>query len=82
MYKRGISKKMDYSETFLEMLQFLQLTYKKFPKFMIEIMAESYGIPPNEINPLMNKFRKQGILLILKDEGYTFKLNNSISNLR
>ena len=68
---------MDYSETFLEMLQFLQLTYKKFPKFMIEIMAENYGIPLNEIKPLMIKFRKKGILLILKEEGYTFTLNNN-----
>lgn len=82
MYQRGISKKRDYSETFLEMLQFLQLTYKKFPKFMIEIMAESYGIPFDEINPLINKFRKQGILLILKDEGYTFKLNNNNSSFK
>ena len=54
---------MDYSEIFLEMLQFLQLTYRKFPKFMIEIMAENYGIPLQEIKPLMNKFRKEGILL-------------------
>ena len=69
---------MDYSETFLKMLQFLQLTYEKFPKFMIEIMAENYGIPLQEVKPLMLKFRKEGILLILKDEGYTFKLNNKI----
>ena len=67
---------MDYSETFLEMLQFLQLTYRKFPKFMIEIMAENYGIPLQEIKPLITKFRKEGILLILKGEGYTFTLNH------
>lgn len=68
---------MDYSETFLEMLQFLQLTYKKFPKFMIEVMAENYGIPFKEIKPLMHKFRKEGILLMLKNEGYTFTLNKN-----
>ncbi|MFX1408788.1 MAG: hypothetical protein ACFFA6_00420 [Promethearchaeota archaeon] len=67
---------MDYSEPFLKMLQFLQLTYKKFPKFMIEVMAENYGIPFKEIKPLINKFRKEGILIILKNEGYTFTLNN------
>jgi hypothetical protein len=66
---------MDYSETFLEMLQFLQLTYKKFPKFMIEVMAENYDIPLKEVKPLMHKFRKEGILIILRDEGYTFTLN-------
>jgi hypothetical protein len=73
---------MDYSQIFLEMLHFLQLTYKKFPKFMIEIMAENYGIPLNEIKPLMVKFRKEGILLILKDEGYTFTLNKKFSDLK
>jgi len=68
---------MDYDETFLKMLQFLQLTYQRFPKFMIEIMADNYGIPFNEIKPLMLKFRKEGILLILKDKGYTFMLSES-----
>ncbi|MCK4779981.1 MAG: hypothetical protein KAT57_07335 [Candidatus Lokiarchaeota archaeon] len=68
---------MDYDEKFLKMLQFLQLTYQKFPKFMIEIMADNYGIPLNEIKSLMLKFRKEGILLILKDKGYTFMLNES-----
>lgn len=69
---------MDYSETFYEMLKVLQRTYRKFPKFMIEIMAENYGIPIKEIKPLLNKFRKKGILLIMKDEGYTFKLNKNV----
>jgi len=68
---------MDYSEIFFEMLKFLQRTYRKFPKFMIEIMAENYGIPIKEIKPLLNKFRKEGILLIMKDEGYTFTLNKN-----
>jgi len=66
---------MDYSETFLEMLHFLQITYKKFPKFMIEVMAENYGIPRKEVKPLMLKFRKKGILFILRNEGYTYTLN-------
>ncbi|MFW9828028.1 MAG: hypothetical protein ACFFEY_10570 [Candidatus Thorarchaeota archaeon] len=66
---------MDYSETFLKMLQFLQFTYEKFPKFMIEIMADKYGIPMEEIKRLIIKFRKEGILIIKKDEGYTFTLN-------
>ncbi|MFW9822728.1 MAG: hypothetical protein ACFFE4_07330 [Candidatus Thorarchaeota archaeon] len=68
---------MDYSATFYEMLRFLQQSYKKFPKFMIEIMAEKFDIPLEEINPLFLKFRKKGILLIVKDEGYTFRLNKA-----
>ena len=42
---------------------------------MIEVMAENYGIPRKEVKPLMLKFRKEGILLILRNEGYTFTLN-------
>ncbi len=63
---------MDYSEAFLEMLHFLRLTYTKF---MIEVMAENYGIPRKEVKPLIHKFRKEGILLILKNEGCTFTLH-------
>ncbi len=77
--------KMDYSVPFLEMLRLLQRTYKKFPKFLIEIMAENYGIPRTEVRPLMHKFRKEGVLLMLKNEGYTFTLNKnhqSISNIK
>ena len=73
---------MDYSETFLKVLQFLQLTYWKFPKFMVEIMAENFGIPVKEIKPLMHKFRKKGILRILKNEGYTFTLNKEIDKVK
>jgi len=72
---------MDYSETFYNMLEFLQRNYKKFPKFMIEVMAENFHIPFKEIKPLLHKFRKEGVLLIVKDEGYTFTLNETmISN--
>ena len=42
---------------------------------MIEVMAENYNIPRTEVKPLMHKFRREGILLILKNEGYTFTLN-------
>ena len=42
---------------------------------MIEIMAENYNIPLKEVKLLIAKFRKEGILLILKNEGYTFTLN-------
>lgn len=69
---------MDYSEKFYNMLEFLQHNYNKFPKFMIEVMAENYAIPLKEIKPLLHKFRKEGILLIVKDEGYTFTLNESL----
>lgn len=71
---------MDYTETFYKMLQFLQKSYRKFPKFMIEIMAEKYDIPIEEIKPLLQKFRRKGILHIIKEEGYTYKLNKALND--
>ena len=66
---------MGYIETFEEVLEFLNQNYRKFPKFLIEIIAENYGIPPSEIKILMDNYRKRGILTILKNEGYYFILN-------
>ena len=65
----------DYSEKFLEALHFLQNSYKKFPKFMIEIIAEDFGIPPPEVKKLFTIFRRKGILKILKNEGFSYQLN-------
>jgi hypothetical protein len=67
---------IDYSNRFLEVLQYLQSTYKKFPKFMIEITAENYGIPPQEIKELIYLHMKNGILKILKNEGFYFQFDN------
>lgn len=69
---------MDYSNRFLEALEYLQSTYKKFPKFMIEIVAENYGIPLEEIKELIIIYTKNGILKILKNEGFYYQLNNSL----
>ena len=65
----------DYSERFLEALHSLQKSYKKFPKFMIEIIAENYGIPPQDVKKLFNIYIKKGILKILKNEGFSYQLN-------
>jgi hypothetical protein len=73
-----VGSNMDYTENFYNMLRFLQRNYKKYPKFMIEIMAENFNIPVKEIKPLLYKFRKEGILVIVKDEGYTFTLNKEV----
>ena len=64
----------DYSNRFLEALQYLQSTYKKFPKFMIEIIAEEYGIPNNEVKKLITLYTKNGILKILRKEGFYYQL--------
>ncbi len=66
----------DYYEKFLEALHFLQNSYKKFPKFMIEIIAENYGIPPPEVKKLINISRRNGMLKILKNQGFYYQLND------
>ena len=71
-----VLSEIDYSERFLEALHSLQKSYKKFPKFMIEIIAENYGIPSIEVKKLFNTFRRKGILKILKNEGFYFQLND------
>ena len=68
----------DYSERFLEALHSLQKSYKKFPKFMIEIVAENYGIPLEEIKELIIVYTKNGILKILKNEGFYYQFNKSL----
>ena len=68
---------IDYSNRFLEVLQYLQSTYEKFPKFLIEIIAENFGIPSSEVKELIYMFRKKGMLKILKDEGYYFQLQQN-----
>ncbi len=71
-----VLSEIDYSERFLEALHSLQKSYKKFPKFMIEIIAENYGIPTPEVKNLFNTFRRKGILKILKNEGFYYQLND------
>jgi len=66
---------IDYSNLFMEALQYLQSNYKKFPKFMIEITAEQYGIPSAEIKNLINFFLRKGMLKIIKNEGFYYQLN-------
>jgi len=72
-----VVSEIDYSGKFMEALHSLQKSYKKFPKFMIEIIAENYGIPPLEVRKLFNIFRRNGMLKIIKNEGFYFQLNES-----
>ncbi len=66
----------DYSEKFLEALHSLQKKYRKYPKFMIEIIAENHGIPPLEVKKLIPIFRRNGMLKIFKNEGFSYQLND------
>ena len=73
LYLKELDYKNDYSEKFKTLLKKLSTMYKKFPKFMIEIMAEDYKIPMPEINILINEFEKKGVLIPLKKNYFTLK---------
>ena len=66
----------DYSNKFLEALDYLQSTYRKFPKFMIEIIADEFGIPSNEVKELIKTYTKNGILKIQRNKGFYYKLKD------
>lgn len=71
-----VKTKIDYSSQFNDVLIELAKLYKKFPKFMIEIFAENNGIPHSELDILIWKFKKNGVLILIKNEGYYFTLKN------
>jgi len=73
----------DFKEQFSEVLLELSRLYGKFPRYMLEIMADNYGIPAVELKLLIKSFKKQGILTVLKNEDFYYQLEkNFLSNLQ
>ena len=68
-------KNVNFEELFREVLLELSKLYGKFPKYMLEIMADNYRIPALELKLLIKSFKKQGILTVLKNENYYYKVN-------
>jgi ribosomal protein L30E len=64
----------NYSEIFYALLKDLFRSYKIFPRYIMEIMAENYGIPTNEVNLLIREFRNKGILTLFKKNSYYYTL--------
>lgn len=71
---KDCDKNIDFKEQFSEILLELSKLYGKFPKYMLEIMAENYGIPALEFKFLIKSFKKQGILTVLKNENFYYQL--------
>ncbi len=71
---RNSDQEFDYKGKFTEMIIELSKLYGKFPKYMLEIMAENYGIPRSELWVLINEFKKNKILLLIKEADYYFKV--------
>ena len=67
-------KSIDFKEQFCKVLLELSRLYGKFPKYMLEIMADNYRIPALELKLLIKSFKKQGILTVLKNENYYYQL--------
>ena len=53
---------IDYSGKFSDMLLELSQLFIKFPKYLLEIKAEDYGIPPIELQTLIKNPKKSGEL--------------------
>jgi len=67
-------QEFDYKGRFNEMLMELSKLYGKFPKYLLEIMAENYGIPHSELCVLINEFKKNNILVIVKEADSYFEV--------
>lgn len=72
------SVNIDFKEQFIGILFELSKLYGKFPKYMLEIAAENYGIPAVELNLLTKSFRKQGVLTVLKNEDFYYHLEKKL----
>jgi len=68
----------EYTRIFLKALQHLHSLYTRFPKFMIEIVAEDFGVPSPEVKELISRFKKSGFLILVKNKGYCYQLNKEV----
>ena len=59
----GDEGEIDYSGKFSDMLLELSQLYQKFPKYLLEIKAEDYGIPAIELQTLIINGKKSGELI-------------------
>jgi hypothetical protein len=71
---RNNDQEFDYKGKFNEILMELSKLYGKFPKYMLEIMAENYGIPRSELCVLINEFKKNNTLIVVKESDFYFKV--------
>jgi hypothetical protein len=65
-----------YHFRFKELLKKLTIMYQTFPRYMIEIMADEYSIPRQEIPRLLRTMINQGILSYMKDKKLYFLLKS------
>jgi len=61
-------QEINYEQKFNEMVIELSSLYKRFPKYLLEIKAEDYQIPPIELKSLIRNAKKSGILIKNEDD--------------
>jgi hypothetical protein len=77
------AKNIDLERLFSDVLFELSKLYGKFPKYMLEIMADNYGIPALELKLLTKIFKKRGIISVLKNENFYYQVElKLLSDLR
>ena len=54
----------DYLDSFKKMLLELSKSYKEFPLYMVELIAENYNIPDKELKLLIRNFQKNEMLTL------------------
>jgi len=64
-----------YIHRFKKMLIKLAEMYKELPFYVIELMADNYGIPSSEVKILTRLFLKEGILIRKANSYYIVKIN-------
>lgn len=64
----------EFSEQFTRMLKEISSSYKKFPGYVFEVMADNYMIPHSQLKFLKKQFQKKGILVKLDDKSYKINL--------
>ena len=77
-HDKNSDKDNKFEELFSEVLIELSKLYGKFPKYILEIMAENYGIPALELKLLIKSFKKRGILTVLNNENFYYQLELKI----
>ena len=68
-------QEIDYNGNFTDMLLELSKLYRRFPRYMLEIMAEDHGIPAIELEILIETAKKSGKLIKNGDNDMYFKYN-------
>ncbi len=64
----------NYTEKFNEMLLELSSLYNRFPKYLLTIMADDYGIPLSELSVLISEFTHNNTLIVVEEAESYFRV--------